>query len=166
MFMKAFIVFLLLFLQVYTISLSAAAEPGDGQGTTVNGAASKKFKTTFVSLSPGHAIASSFFIFTDQDRFEIKTPGEDYQQTSGGYTRNNIVFEASFKATVLKQKKHYLYVFSAKGIFLLGDYIAGMVVLQESIQETMQNQKVTFLFTGTSEEVSAAGEEKKNIFPF
>jgi len=156
----------MLFLQAHTISLSAVAEPGDSRGTTVNGVASKKFKANFVSLSSGHAIASSLFIFTGQDTFEIKTPGEDYRETSGGYTRNNILFDASFKASILKQKKHYLYTFSAKGIFLLESYIAGVVVLEESIKETKQNQKVTFIFTGTSDGNSSSGEEKESFFPF
>ena len=164
--MKVFIALLMVFLQAHTISLSGAAGPGDSKGTTVNGVASKKFKTNFVSLSPGHAVASSLFIFTGQDTFEIRTPGEDYRETAGGYAKKNILFDASFKATILKQKKHYLYTFSAKGIFILESYIAGMVVLEESIKETKQNQKVTFIFAGTSDGDSPAVEEKESFFPF
>lgn len=163
---RGFIAFVLLFIQAHTVSLNAAAQPGDGRGTAVNEAVSRKFKTTFVSLSPGHAIASSFFIFTGQDTFEIETPGEDYRERSGSYRRDNLLFEAGFKATILKENKQYLYAFSAKGILLFGSYIAGMVVVEEAIKETKQNQKVTFLFTGTAHESSPAAEEKESLFPF
>lgn len=163
--MKGFAVFLLLLLHAITISSSAAAGLEDRQSAAVNETASKEFKTTFVSLSPGHAIASSSFIFSGKDSFEIKTPGEDYREASGGYTGNSIFFDARFEADILKQNKHYRYAFSAKGIFL-GDYIAGTVVLEESIKETKQNQKVTFVFTGTSRQTSPTDKKRESFFPF
>lgn len=144
---------------------SGQADPqGSGRSAAADAAAPRTFSTSFVSLSPGHTIAASLFVFSDGNTFEIRIPGVNCQEPAGAYTRNGLVFVADFSATVVKQKKHYRYTFSAKGILLFDSYIAGTMVLDELINETGQQQKVTFVFWGTSE--AAGSEEEKNLFPF
>ncbi|MCK5009652.1 MAG: hypothetical protein KAS98_04145, partial [Deltaproteobacteria bacterium] len=62
--------------------------------------------------------------------------------------------------------KHYCYEFNISGISLLDSYIAGMLVLNESIKETRQEQELTFLFIGMPEENNTSDNGKKSLFPF
>ena len=147
-----------------TLGLSAAAQ--NNANETAPSSASKRFTTHFFSLKRGHSIASSCFTFGDGEHFEIKIPGEDFSQTKGSLTKKGLLFEAYFEAMILKQKKHYRYTFSIKGISLLDNYIAGVVVLNESIKETDQKQEVSFLFLGMPEDTLVPEKEKKSLFPF
>lgn len=154
---------LFLLLIVHTGAI-AAGQPASQEGSLGTPPNTRTFSTGFVSLSPGHTISTSLFIFSEENTFEIKIPGVDYQEPSGAYTRDGLMFVAEFSATVLKQKKHYRYTFSAKGISLFENYIGGIMVLEESIKETGQRQAVKFVFWGTAED--AGTEENKSLFPF
>lgn len=163
--MGVLICLFMLALQTGSIAAGPSADQkGSGRSTENSTAAPRSFSTSFLSLSPGHTISTSLFIFSDGDAFEIKIPGVDCREPAGAYTTSGLMFAADFSATVLKQKKHYRYAFSAKGISLFGSYIAGTMVLDEQINETGQQQKVTFVFWGTSE--AAGTDEEKNLFPF
>ena len=158
----------LLLLIVHTGSIaSGQADPkGSGRSAAADVTAPLTFSTGFVGLSSGHTIAASNFVFSDGNTFEIKIPGVDWLEPSGSYTytQSGLTFKADFSAAVRKGGKHYRYTFSAKGIRLFDSYIAGILVLEEWINETGQHQRVTFVFWGTSEE-AGTGEEK-NLFPF
>lgn len=144
---------------------SIAAGPADPKGSGPGKAADPlTFSTSFISLSPGHTIAASNFVFSDGNAFEIKIPGVDWLEPSGSYKQRGLTFEADFSAAVRKGGKHYRYAFSAKGIWLFDSYIAGTTELDEWFNETGQQQKVTFVFWGTSE--AAGSEEEKSLFPF
>lgn len=162
--MRLLLSLLMLLLHAGATASGQADPQGAGQGSEVVAAAPRTFSTSFVSLSPGHTIAASLFVFSDGSAFEIQIPGVEYREPSGTYTRNGLMFAADFSATVLKQKKHYRYTFSAKGISLFENYIAGIMVLEELINETGQCQTVRFVFWGTSE--AAGSEENKSLFPF
>ena len=156
---------MLLILHTGTMAAGPAADPKEhGRSVAADGAAPRTFSTSFLSLSPGHAISSSLFIFGDGNSFEIQIPGVDCFEPSGSYTQSGLTFKADFSAAVRKGGKHYRYTFSAKGIWLFDSYIGGIMELDEWINETGQQQKVTFVFWGTSE--AAGSEEKKNLFPF
>jgi hypothetical protein len=157
---------LIIFIQTSSITLGLSAATQNNSNETAASSAWKRFNTHFISLKRGHTIASSSFTFGDGERFEIKTPGEDFLQTKGSHTKNGMFFEAYFEATILKQKKHYRYTFSIKGISLLDNYIAGVVVLNESIKETDQKQEVSFLFLGMPEDAIVPEKDKKSLFPF
>jgi hypothetical protein len=144
---------------------SGPADPkGRGPGAAADAAAPRTFSTSFVSLSPGHTIAASIFIFRTGNAFEITIPGVDWLEPSGSYTQSGLTFEADFSAAVRKGGKHYRYTCTAKGISLFDRYIAGIMALEERIEETGQQQKVTFVFWGVSE--AAGSDEEKNLFPF
>jgi len=157
---------LIICIQTSTITLGLSAGTRNNSNETAASSGSKTFNTHFISLKRGHSIASSSFTFGDGEHFEIKTPGEDFLHAKGSHTKNGMLFEAHFEATVLKKEKHYRYTFSIKGISLLDHYIAGVVVLNESIEETDQKQEVSFLFLGMPEDVIAPEKNKRNIFPF
>lgn len=157
---------LIICIQTSAITLGLSAATQNNANQTAPSAASKRFNTHFISLKRGHTIASSCFTFGDGEHFEIKTPGEDFLQTKGFHTKKGMLFEAYFEATILKQKKHYRYTFSIKGISLLDNYIAGVVVLNESIKETDQTQEVSFLFLGVPEDTIVPEKDKKGLFPF
>lgn len=93
-------------------------------------------------------------------------PGERFLKTKGDYTKNNLQFKAVFQGTLIKQKKHYGYDFNISGISLLDSYIAGMLVLNESIKETRQEQEVRFLFIGIPEGNGPSDNGKRSLFPF
>lgn len=93
-------------------------------------------------------------------------PGETFSQAKGDYTKKNLQFKAIFQGTIIRQEKHYRYEFNISGISLLDRYIAGMMVLNESIKETRQQQEVTFLFIGEPEEDHSSDDQKRNLFPF
>ena len=93
-------------------------------------------------------------------------PGETLLKTKGIYTKNNLQFKATFQGMIIKQNKHYNYEFSISGISLFDSYIAGMLILNESIKETRQNQEVTFLFIGMPDENNTSDNEKGGLFPF
>ena len=164
------IMLLIIFIPANTLSMGLAPVPRDEPRETVKTTAipssGKQFKTSFFSLTRGHAIAPSFLTFGDGEQFEITTPGEDFLQPKGTFTKNNLLFNAHFEATLLKQKKHYQYTFSIKGISLLDNYIAGVLVLNESIEETDQKQEVSFLFLGMPEDAIVPEKNKRNLFPF
>jgi hypothetical protein len=148
-----------------SLAAGPAAEPkGNAPSTAASTPAPLTFATSFVSLSPGHSISPSLFVFSDANTFDVQIPGVDCRESSGTYARDGLMFAADFSATVLKQNRHYRYAFSAKGILLFDRYIAGTMALDELINETGQEQKVTFVFWGTSE--AADSEEKKTPFPF
>jgi hypothetical protein len=157
---------LIIFIQTSTITLGLSPATQNDSNDTAASSASKTFNTHFISLKRGHTITSSCFTFGDGEHFEINTPGEDFLQTKGSHTKNGMLFEAYFEATILKQKKHYRYTFSIKGISLLDNYIAGVVVLNESIEETDQKQEVSFLFLGMPEDAIVAEKNKRSLFPF
>ncbi len=157
---------LIICIQTSTITLGLSAGIQNNSNETAASSAAKTFNTHFISLKRGHTIASSSFTFGDGEHFEIKTPGEDFLHTKGSHTKNGMLFQAYFEATILKKKKHYRYTFSIKGISLLDNYIAGVVVLNESIEETDQKQEVSFLFLGMPEDAIAPEKDKRNVFPF
>lgn len=157
---------LIIFIQTSTITLGLSAAPQNDSHETTASSSAKKFNTHFFSLKRGHTLASSCFTFGDGERFEIKTPGEDFLQTKGSHTKNGMLFDAYFEAMLLKQNKHYRYTFTIKGISLLDKYIAGMVVLNESIDETEQKQEVSFLFLGMPEGAIVPEKNKGSLFPF
>ena len=165
------IMLFIIFIPAHTLSMGLVPVPMDEPGETVKTTAApssgKPFKTSFFSLARGHAIAPSLLTFGDGDQFDISTPGEDFLKPTGTFTKDNLLFNAYFEATLLKQEKHYQYTFTLKGISFLDNYIAGMLVLSESIQETDQTQEVRFLFLGTPPEADGAPEEEgKGLFPF
>jgi hypothetical protein len=162
--MKLLLSLLMLLVQTGTIAAVPADPLGGSRSTAVGNEAHPRFSTSFLSLSPGHAISSSLFIFGDGNSFEIQIPGVDCFEPSGSYTQSGLTFKADFSAAVRKGGKRYRYTFSAKGIWLFDSYIGGIMELDEWINETGQQQKVTFVFWGTSE--AAGSEEKKNLFPF
>jgi hypothetical protein len=163
--MRTLLCLFVLALQSGSPAAGPAADPkGSGPSAAADAAAARTFSTSFVSLSPGHTIAASLFVFSDGNAFEIKIPGVECREPSGSYTQSGLTFKADFSAAVRKQGKHYRYTFSAKGIWLFDSYIGGIMELDEWINETGQQQKVTFVFWGTSE--AAGSEEKKNLFPF
>ena len=157
---------LIIFIQTSTISLGLSPAVQNDSNETAAPPASKTFNTHFISLKRGHTIASSCFTFGGGEHFEIRTTGEDFLQTKGSHTKNGMLFEAYFEATLLKQKKHYRYTFSITGISLLDHCIAGVLVLNESIEETHQKQEVSFLFLGMPEDAVASEKDKGRLFPF
>ena len=157
---------LIIFIQASTITLELSPATRNDANEKAASKASKTFNTQFISLKRGHTIGSSCFTFGDGEQFEIKTPGEDFLQTRGSHTKNGMLFEANFEATLIKQKKHYRYTFIIKGISLLDNYIAGVLVLNESIEETEQKQEVSFLFLGMPEEAMVPEKNKRSLFPF
>lgn len=157
---------LLIFLPIHTIPLELFSISQDEQNPSIQAQPSKTYKVNFFSLKRGHTISSSYFTFKDGEKFEMDIPGERFLKTKGDYTKNNLQFKAVFQGTLIKQKKHYTYEFNISGFSLLDRYIAGMLVLNESIQETRQDQEVTFLFIGTPEEDGSSDNEKRSLFPF
>ncbi len=155
---------MLLILHTGAVASGQANLKGSSPVAAAGAAVPRTFSTSLVSLSPGHTIAASLFIFRTGNAFEIKIPGVNCLEPSGSYMQSGITFKADFSATVGKQGKHYRYTFSAKGIWLFDSYIGGIMELDEWINETGQQQKVTFVFWGTSE--AAGSEEKKDLFPF
>ena len=164
------IMLFIIFIPAHTLSMGLVPVPMDEPQETVKTTAvpssGKRFETSFISLARGHAIAPSFLTFGDGEQFEITTPGEDFLKPTGTFTKDNLLFNAHFEATLVKQEKHYQYTFTLKGISLLDNYIAGVLVLSESIRETDQIQEVRFLFLGTPEADAASEEEGKGLFPF
>lgn len=161
---KILLSLLMLLLHAGAIASGQADPKGSGRSAAADAAVPLTFSTGFVSLSSGHTIAASNFVFSDGNAFEIKIPGVDWLEPSGSYTQSGLTFKADFSAAVRKGGKHYRYTFSAQGIRLFDSYIGGIMELDEWINETGQHQKVTFVFWGTSE--AAGSEEKKNLFPF
>jgi len=162
--MRILLSLLMLLLHAGAIASSQADVKGSGPSAAADAAAARTFSTSFVSLSPGHTISPSLFVFGDANSFEIKIPGVECREPSGSYTQSGLTFKADFSAAVRKGGKHYRYTFSAKGIWLFDSSIGGIMELDEWINETGQQQKVTFVFWGTSE--AAGSEAKKNLFPF
>ena len=163
------IIAFIIFIPATTLSMGIVPVPQEESREAIKPtipSSTNPFKTSFMSLKRGHTIAPSFLIFGDEGQFEMQTPGEDFQKAKGSYTKNNLLFDARFEAALLKQKKNYLYTFTFKGISLFENYIAGMVVLNESIRETGQAQEVRFLFLGTPEVDAASQDERKGLFPF
>ena len=157
---------LFIFIQTGASTLGVSPPILNEASQSADSPAPKRFTTHFISLKRGHAITASCLTFGEGEQFEIKTPGEDFLQTRGSHTKKGMLFEANFEAMLLKQKKHYRYTFSIKGISLLDNYIAGLLVLNESIEETDQKQEVSFLFLGTPENGEAAEKNKRSLFPF
>lgn len=166
--MKRLSHFLILFILVYTsaISLGLSSSSPDGQNEEVAKSPLKRYKVHFFSLKRGHKIASSYFTLEDHNKLEIKIPGEEFLEPRGDYTKDGLQFKASFGGTIIKQEKHYHYTLNISGFSLLDTYIAGTMVLNESIKETHQNQEITFLFVGTSEENDTPDDQKRTFFPF
>jgi hypothetical protein len=166
--MKFLFYLLPLFIFVHTgaVSLELSSSSQDGHNTPVSKSSAKKYTVHFLSLKRGHTIASSCFTLEDQNKLEIKIPGEAFLDAKGDYTKNGIQFKARFEGTIIRKKKHYYYTFNISGFSLLDSYIAGTIVLNESIKETHQNQEITFLFLGTTEEDATSDNRKRSIFPF
>ena len=155
---------LLLIVHTGAIASGQADLKQSGRSAAADAAAPLTFSTGFVGLSSGHTIAASLFVFSDGNAFEIKIPGVDWLEPSGSYTQSGFTFKADFSAAVRKGGKHYRYTFSTKGIRLFDSYIGGIMELEELINETAQQQKVSFVFWGTSE--ASSSDEEKNLFPF
>jgi len=149
-----------------TVCLGLSTLPQDEESKSIKTSSSKKYKVHFLSFKRGHNISSSYFTFKDQEKFEVEIPGETFLKTKGDYTKNNLQFKANFKGTIIKQNKHYCYTFNITGISLLDSYIAGMLILNESIKETHQDQEVTFLFIGMPEEKNISDNKKEACFLF
>ena len=166
--MKHLFYFLLLFIlaHINNVSLGLPSPSQDGQDKSVTKSASKKYKVHFLSLKRGHKIASSYFTLENQNKLEIEIPGETFLATKGEYTKDNLQFKASFEGTIIRGKKHYYYTFNISGFSLLDSYIAGTMILNESIEETHQIQEITFLFVGIPEESNTSDNEKGTLFPF
>ena len=169
--MKAlpFLIAIIIFIPATTLSLGIVPVPQEESRETIKptiSSSAKPFKTSFLSLKREHSIAPSFLTFGDEGQFEMQIPGEDFQKGKGSYTKENLLFNACFEATLVKQKKHYRYTFILKGISLFQNYIAGVLVLNESIRETGQSQEVRFLFLGTPQTDAALEEKGKGLFPF
>jgi len=162
----SYLLSLFIFAHAGAVSLEPSSSSQDGHTTPVSKSSAKKYTVHFFSLKRGHTIASSYFILEDHTTLEIKIPGEEFLDAKGDYTKNGIQFKARFEGTIIRKKKHYYYTFNISGFSLLDNYIAGTVVLNESIKETHQNQEITFLFLGTSEENDTSDNEKKTLFPF
>ena len=163
------IIAFIIFMPATTISMGIVPVPQEESRETIKptiSSSAKPFKTSFISFKRGHSIAPSFLTFGDEGQLEMQTPGEEFLKSKGSYTKNNLLFNARFEATLVKQKKHYLYTFTFKGISLFENYIAGVLHLNESIRETGQIQEVTFLFLGTPETDAAPEEDRKGLFPF
>jgi len=165
--MKLLSYFLPLFILISasTISLgfpSTQDEPNHSPKTSQ----SKIYKVHFISLKRGHSITSSHFNFEDNKKFEIQIPGEKFLEAKGNYTKNSLQFEARWEGTIIKHNQHYCYTFAVTGISLLDSYLAGMVTLNESIEEIHLDQKVTFLFIGTLKEDNASDNKERKWFPF
>ena len=164
------IIAIIIFIPATTLSLGIVPvpqeeEPRETVKPTIS-SSTKPFQTSFISLKRGHAIAPSFLTFGDEGQFEIQTPGEDFLKTEGSYTKDGLLFNASFEAILLKQKKNYLYTFTLKGISLFENYIAGVLALNEAIQETGQSQEIRFLFLGTPQTDEEPEEKGKGLLPF
>ena len=157
---------LLILIHTSTISLGLSTLPRDESRESNTPSSSKSYKVHFFSLKRGHKIASSYFTLEDRNKLEIKIPGEKFLNTKGNYTKNNLQFKASWEGNTIKQSKHYSYTFTITGISLLNTYIAGIMVLDESIKETHQNQQVTFLFIGMPEENNTSDDRERTLFPF
>ena len=149
-----------------TISLELSTLPQGGDNQSITNSPSTSYKVHFLSLKRGHKITSSHFNLKDHEIFDITIPNEKFLKTKGNYTKKGLQFKASFEGTIIKQKKHYCYTFTITGISLLDSYIAGIVVLNESIKETQQDQQVTFLFIGMPEGNDISDDKKRNAFPF
>jgi len=156
----------LLFLFILILSLGLSTLPRDESKESDTPSSSKSYKVYFFSLKRGHKIASSYFTLEDRNRLEIKIPGEKFLKTQGNYTKNSLQFKASWEGNTIKQRKHYCYTFNITGISLLNTYIAGIVILNESIEETHQDQQVTFLFIGMPEENNTSDDRERRLFPF
>lgn len=158
------------FMPANSPSLGVGPAPQDGNRDAITtqrpSGSAQPFKTRFISLTRGHAIAPSYLTFGDKEEFAIQTPGEDFLQAKGSYTKNTFFFTAHFRATLLKQEKQYQYTFTIKGISLLENYIAGVLVLNETIRETAQAQEVTFIFLGAPEEAVSPKKKERGLFPF
>ena len=162
----SFLIPLIISVNINTVPLELSTISQDEPNQSIKTSASKKYKVHFFSLKRGHKISSSYFTFKDQEKFEMKIPGETFRKTKGEYTKSNLQFKATFQGTIIKQKKHYCYEFNISGISLLDSYIAGMLVLNEFIKETRQDRELTFLFIGMPEENNTSDNGKKSLFPF
>lgn len=162
----SFLLPLFIFLHTGTVSLELSPSPQDGHTTPGSKVLSKRYKVHFFSLKRGHKIASSHFTLEDHNTLEIKIPDEEFLDAKGDYTKNGIQFNAHFEGTIIKKEKHYHYTFNFSGLSLMDNYLAGTMILSESIQETHQNQEITFLFLGTSEEDATSENRKRSLFPF
>ena len=157
--------FLLFFILIYTSTISSGLS-SSSQDKSAAQSPLKKYKVHFLSLKRGHKIASSYFTLQEQNKLEVNIPGEELLESKGDYTKNGLQFRAHFEGTIIKQKKHYHYKFTFNGLSLLDTYIAGTMVLNESIQETLQDQEITFLFICMPEEDETADNNKRSLFPF
>lgn len=166
--MKLFSSFLTFFILISasTICLGLSALPQNEPNQPPTTSSSTSYKVHFLSLKRGHSIVSSYFNLKDHETFEIAIPKEKFLKTKGSYTKSGLQFKANFKGTIIKQSKHYYYNFAITGISLLDTYIAGIVTVNESIEETNQDQEITFLFIGIPEENNTSGDRKRNFFPF
>ncbi len=166
--MKLFTHFLPFFILISatTVSLGLSALPQNEQNQPARALPSESYKVHFLSIKRGHKIAPSLFRFEDKKEFKISMPGEEFLESKGNYTKNNVQFEAHWEGTLIKHNKHYSYTITITGISLLKSYIAGVLVLNESIKETHQDQETTFLFIGMPEETDSSQDNQKQWFPF
>ncbi len=166
--MKLFTRFLPVFILISatTVSLGLSALPQKEQNQPASPLPSESYKVHFLSIKRGHKIAPSLFRFEDNKEFKISMPGEEFLESKGNYTKTNVQFEAHWEGTLIKQNKHHSYTLTITGISLFKSYIAGVVVLNESIKETHQDRKITFLFIGMPEENDSSQNNQKQWFPF
>jgi len=149
-----------------TVSMGLPALSQNEQNQPAKSLPSESYKVHFLSTTRGHTIASSYFSFEDQEKFKLSMPGEEFLESKGNYAKDNLQFKAHWEGTLIKYNKHYSYTFTITGISLLKSYIAGVLVLNESIKETHQDQEITFLFIGMPEENDTSKNNQKQWFPF
>ncbi len=155
-----------IFISAGTASLGLPALPQNEQNQPAIPLASEDYKVHFLSIKRGHKIAPSLFRFEDNNEFKISMPGEEFLESKGNYTKTNVQFEAHWEGTLIKHNKHHHYRLTITGISLVKSYIAGLLVLNESIKETHQDRKITFLFIGMPEENDSSQNNQKQWFPF
>jgi hypothetical protein len=166
--MKFFAHFLpsFIFISAGTVSMGLPALSQNEQNQPAKSLSSESYKVHFLSTKRGHKIAPSYFNFEDQKKFKISMPGEEFLESKGNYAKDNLQFKAHWEGSLIKNNKHYSYTFTITGISLLKSYIAGVIVLSESIKETQQDQEITFLFIGMPEENDSSQNNQKQWFPF
>ena len=163
---KHFTILLSLIIISFTSSPLDAAAIAKEEGKSPSETSPLGYKVNFFSLKRGHSIAPSYFDFSDEKTFTITMPDEEFVECKGSFSRQGLQFRALWEGTVMKKKKHYCYTFDIKGFSLLESYIAGMVVLTEKIEETGQDQEVTFLFLGTNQKNTPSEENRRSPLPF
>ncbi len=161
-----YVLLLFILLPVTASPLHTAAPPSPEDDHPSKAPPLKTYEVHFISLSRGHHIATSTFVFGEENNFEIRIPSETFLSTRGTYTKSRLRFETFWEGTLIKHRQEYCYTFTIHGLSLGDTYIAGILKLKESIKEINQNQAVTFLFIGTPLSPDENKGEPKGPLPF